>query len=51
MKTNLQAGKIRLIFVADVIPSELRRIVEFLNQQMDPGEVLAVEIRQYAGRS
>ena len=51
VKTNLQAGKIRLIFVADVIPSELRRIVEFLNQQMDPGEVLAVEIRQYAGRS
>ena len=49
VKTNLQAGKIRLIFVADTIPSELRRIVEFLNQQMDPAEVLAVEIRQYAG--
>ena len=51
VKTNLQAGKIRLIFVADVIPSELRRVVEFLNQQMDPAEVLAVEIRQYAGGS
>lgn len=48
-KTNLQAGKVRLVFVADEIPSELRRIVEFLNQQMDPAEVLAVEIKQYTG--
>ena len=36
-----------MIFVADRIPHELRRIVEFLNQQMDPAEVLAVELRQY----
>jgi hypothetical protein len=49
VKTNLQAGRIRLVFVADEIPPELRRIVEFLNQQMDPAEVLAVEIRQYLG--
>ncbi len=47
VKTNLQAGKVRLIFVADEIPAELRRVVEFLNQQMDPAEVLAVEIKQY----
>jgi hypothetical protein len=50
VKINLQAGKLRLIFVADEIPAELRRIVEFLNQQMDPAEVLAVEIKQYAGQ-
>ncbi|MHC1594613.1 MAG: hypothetical protein ACXQT2_04820, partial [Methanotrichaceae archaeon] len=49
VKTNLRAGKIRLVFVADDVPTELRRIVEFLNVQMDPAEVLAVEIRQYAG--
>jgi len=49
VKTNLRAGKIRLVFVADDVPAELRRIVEFLNVQMDPAEVLAVEIRQYAG--
>ncbi|MCI0490631.1 MAG: hypothetical protein L0229_28905 [Blastocatellia bacterium] len=48
-KTNLQAGKVRMLFVADVIPAELRRIVEFLNEQMDPAEVLAVEIKQYVG--
>ena len=45
--TNLQAGKVRLIFVADKISSELRRIVEFLNEQMNPAEVLAIEIRQH----
>jgi hypothetical protein len=49
VKTNLQAGRVRLIFVADVIPPELRRIVEFLNAQMDPAEVLALEIKQYVG--
>ena len=47
VKTNLQAGNIRMLFVADVIPQELRRVVEFLNKQMDPAEVLAVEIKQY----
>ena len=49
VKTNLQAGKIRMLFVADVIPPELRRIVEFLNEQMDPAEVLAVEIKHFVG--
>lgn len=51
VKTNLQAGRVRLIFVADEIPTELRRIVEFLNQQMDPAEVLAVEIKQYVSQT
>jgi hypothetical protein len=49
VETNLRAGKIRLIFAADEIPSELRRVVEFLNEQMNPAEVLAIEIRQYVG--
>ena len=47
VKTNLQAGKVRMVFVADKIPNELKRIIEFLNEQMDPAEVLAVEIKQY----
>jgi hypothetical protein len=45
---NLKAGRIRLVFVADEIPSELRRVVEFLNEQMT-AEVLAIEVRQYVG--
>jgi hypothetical protein len=49
VKINLQAGNIRLLFVADEIPKELQQIVEFLNRQMNPAEVLAVEVRQYSG--
>lgn len=46
---NLRDGNVRLIFVADRIPSELQRIVEFLNERMSPTEVLAVEVQQYRG--
>ena len=45
--TNLSAGRVRLVFVGDHIPSELRRIVEYLNQEMAMAEVLAIEIKQY----
>ncbi len=49
VKHNLQAGRVRMVFVADVIPHELRRIVEFLNGQMDPAEVIAIEVRTVPG--
>lgn len=49
LKANLQAGRVRLVFVADRIPAELQRIVEFLNERMTPTEVLALELRQYTG--
>ena len=45
--TNLKAGKIRMLFIADKIPKELQRIIEFLNEQMSPAEVLGVEIKQF----
>jgi hypothetical protein len=45
---NLKAGRIRLVFVADEIPRELRRVVEFLNEQM-VAEVIAIEVKQYVG--
>jgi hypothetical protein len=48
VRTNLEAGRLRLLFIADVVPLELRRIVEFLNKQMTPAEVLAIELRQFA---
>ncbi|WP_336361564.1 hypothetical protein [Haladaptatus sp. ZSTT2] len=47
VQTNLRSGNIRLLFVADAIPSELKRVVEFLNEQMSSTEVLAVEVTQY----
>ncbi len=49
VQTNLEAGRLRLLFVADAIPAELRRIVEYLNAQMTRTEVLAVEIRKFEG--
>jgi hypothetical protein len=45
--TNLHAGRLRLVFVADVIPHELRRIIEFLNEQMARTDVIGIEVRQY----
>jgi hypothetical protein len=51
VKTNLQAGRVRLLLIADEIPTELRRVVEFLNSQMDPAEVLAIEIKQFVGEN
>lgn len=47
VKTNLKAGKIRMLIVADTIPKELQRIIEFLNEQMSPAEILGVEIKQF----
>lgn len=47
VEQNLRDGKVRLVFVADDIPSSLQRIVEFLNERMTPTEVLAAEVRQY----
>lgn len=49
VETNLQAGRVRMVFVADEIPPQLVRIVEFLNEQMRPAEVLAVEIKHFVG--
>ena len=49
VETNLQAGRIRLVIVADTIPPELRRIVEFLNEQMDPADIFAIEVKQFIG--
>lgn len=38
-----------MVFLAESIPAELRRVVEFLNEQMDPAEVLAIEVKQFIG--
>lgn len=47
--TNLRAGRIKMVFVGDVITAHLRRTVEFLKRQMNSSEVLAIEIKQIAG--
>jgi hypothetical protein len=49
VEENLRGAHVRLIFVADSVPAELRRLVEFLNEQMTTVEVLAVEAKQFVG--
>lgn len=47
--SNLRSGRIRLVFLADQIPTELQRVVEFLNEQMARVDVIAVELKQFVG--
>ena len=51
VKKNLESQTIRMIFLSDKIHPELRTIVEFLNRQMNPAEVLAVELQYFADDS
>lgn len=50
VESNLEEGRVRLVFVADSTPPELRRLVEFMNEKMLDVEVLAVEIKQFLGK-
>ena len=50
VENNLRQGRIRLLFVADTLPRELRRLIEFLNAKMDDVEVLGVEVKQFLGQ-
>lgn len=49
VRSNLETGRVRLVFVAEEVPPELARVVTFLNTQMRPAQVLAVEVRRYCG--
>ncbi len=44
---NLKAEEIRLLIVADEIPTRLQNIIEFLNRNLKSVTILAVEIKQY----
>lgn len=46
VQTNLEAGRVRLVFVADEIPATLRRLIEFLNERLDVEEVVGIEIQR-----
>jgi len=49
VEANMREGNVRLLFVADELPRELKRLIEFLNEQFTKIEVLGVELRQYVG--
>lgn len=44
---NLARGRIRGFVVADEIPVELRRIIEYLNEQLGDSRFLALEVPQF----
>ena len=49
--TNLRDGRIRLIIAADEISLEVRRMIEYLNREMQKAEVLGLEFKVYGDKS
>ena len=51
VESKLRGGEVRLLFVADELPRELRRVIEFLNEHMPRIEVLGIEVRHFGDGS
>jgi len=49
VERRLKSGEVRIVFFLEQAPEELKRLVEFLNKEMNSVEVLLVEARQYSG--
>ena len=49
LESNLRWGRIRLVFVADEIPIELRRMIDLLNTQMGRIQVFGIEFKRFEG--
>lgn len=47
VELNLSRGHIRLVFVAEKLPPQLKRVIEFLNEQMKEVEVLGIELQHF----
>ncbi|MDM0039784.1 hypothetical protein QTH89_25865 [Variovorax sp. J22G21] len=47
VEKNFEEHNIRIVFVADELPPQLCRVIEFLNGQMKDVEVLGIELRQF----
>ncbi len=47
VEENLRQGRIRLLVVADELRPEVRRMIEYLNAEMNSAEVFGVEVRCY----
>lgn len=45
--SNLRSGNIRLVFVSDEIPNELKTTIEFMSEQMESVEVYGVNLKKY----
>jgi len=47
VETNLKNGRIRLIIATDEMRPEIRRMIEYLNREMQNAEVLGLELKCY----
>lgn len=47
VESNLEQGRIRLIVAGDEIRPEVRRMIEYLNYEMDNVEILGLELKCY----
>jgi len=48
---NLQQGKIRLLIAGDEIRSKVKRMIEYLNREMQNAEVLGLEFKFYGNKN
>lgn len=51
MDENLKNSRIRLIIATDELRPEMRRMIEYLNKEMQNTEVLGLELRSYGDKS
>ena len=51
VESNLRQGKIRLIIASDELRPEVRRMIEYLNNEMQNAEILGLELRCYGDDS
>jgi hypothetical protein len=51
VEENLKDGRIRLIIAADELRAEVRRMIEYLNREMQNAEVLGLELKCYGQES
>ena len=49
IESNLKRGRVRLLFVADAVPSRRETSVEWLNEHLRDAEAFTVEIGHYVG--
>ncbi len=47
VEANLKTGRIRLIIATDELRPELRRVIEYLNKEMQNAEVFGLELKCY----
>lgn len=50
VESNIRNERIRMVYVADEVSPEMRRIVDFLGRQMKSASICAIELRQFVGK-